>query len=282
MSVRLLIAVASMLLVNRLALAADPVTITHLVTEIDVDADFHAVQTVHYEFRADNAAAAQGIAQQPILYSEQLETLEIVEAATLKADGRRIPVDPTTVQTQLQAAASGVPAFNDLKRKVVIFPDVGAGDSISLTWRKRVEHPAFPGAFFAVSTFFRTVPFSDARLTITTPAGMPLLIEAHDVNVQHEERDGRNVYTWSYSGGAVGGDPAVLLPQDRVPRVFASSLPDWDSLGHRWAAMVADKAVVTPRIQALADQLTSGVTDRREQARRIYDWVGTHIRWVAI
>jgi hypothetical protein len=64
-----------------------------------------------------------------------LETLDIVEATTLKADGRRLPVDLTKVVTQLQPGVANMPIYGDLKRMVVIYPDVGAGDGISLTSR---------------------------------------------------------------------------------------------------------------------------------------------------
>jgi hypothetical protein len=102
------------------------------------------------------------------------------------------------------------------------------------------------------------------------------------VPTEEETREGNNVYRWHYRADAVPEDPALLLPIDRVPRVFASSLQDWNAFGHAWAALVADKVAVTPRIQSLADRLTAGVSDRREQARRLYDWVSTNIRWVAI
>jgi len=46
--------------------------------------------------------------------------------------------------------------------------------------------------------------------------------------------------------------------------------------------MAAGKAAVTPRIQALADEITAGISDRRDQAHRIYDWVSKHIRYVAV
>jgi len=35
--------------------------------------------------------------------------------------------------------------------------------------------------------------------------------------------------------------------------------------------MASGKAAVTPRIQALADEITAGTTDRREQTHLIYD-----------
>jgi hypothetical protein len=128
----------------------------------------------------------------------------------------------------------------------------------------------------------RTIPFEDARISITAPAAMKLTLDAHDVPTEQETHDGKTVYRWHYSAASVPEDPASLLAIDRVPRVFVSSLPDWDALGHTWARQVADKTALTPRIQALADDLTKGVDDRREQAKRLYDWVGTHIRWVGI
>ena len=80
----------------------------------------------------------------------------------------------------------------------------------------------------------------------------------------------------------MASDPAVLSPLDRAPRIFASTFPDWTAFSRDYAALVAPKAEVTPRIQSLADQLANGAADRRDEARRIYDWVSRHIRWVAI
>jgi hypothetical protein len=43
-----------------------------------------------------------------------------------------------------------------------------------------------------------------------------------------------------------------------------------------------DKSAVTPGIQKLADDITQGVTDRRQQAQALYNWVNHNIRYVAI
>jgi hypothetical protein len=275
--------VVPLYLISWIALAAEaPITIKVLESDTEIATDGTTVQTVHYEFRASNPVAAQGIAQQAISFSERLETLEIVEAPTLKADGRRLPVDLTKVVTQLQPGVANMPIYGDLKRMVVIYPEVGAGDGISLTWRRHVHHPLMPGAYSAISTFARTVPFDDARFSITAPVSMKLVLDAHGVQTDQETHDGKTVYRWHYRAAAVPIDPASLAPIDRVPRVFVSSIPNWDAFGHMWASLIADKAAVTPPIRTLADKLTAGITDRREQAKRLYDWVGTNIRWVAI
>ncbi|MEX0632225.1 transglutaminase family protein [Serratia ureilytica] len=39
---------------------------------------------------------------------------------------------------------------------------------------------------------------------------------------------------------------------------------------------------MTPGIQALADNITAGISDRREQAEALYRWVAQNIRYVAV
>ena len=41
-------------------------------------------------------------------------------------------------------------------------------------------------------------------------------------------------------------------------------------------------AQVTPGIRALADNITAGISDRREQAEALYRWVAQNIRYVAV
>ncbi len=77
-------------------------------------------------------------------------------------------------------------------------------------------------------------------------------------------------------------DPAALLPLDRAPRLFASTFRDWDEFARMYAGVVAPKAAVTPRIQALADEIAGAGADKRDKARRLYEWVSRRIRWVAI
>ena len=74
----------------------------------------------------------------------------------------------------------------------------------------------------------------------------------------------------------------TAAPIDRLPRLVVTSAPDWDAVGRGYATLAEPKSAVTPRVQALADELTAGVTDRRQQAERLYNWVAEHIRYIAI
>jgi hypothetical protein len=59
-------------------------------------------------------------------------------------------------------------------------------------------------------------------------------------------------------------------------------MPDYAAMAGAYAAIALPKEAVTPEIQRLADRITEGIADRRQQARAIYEWVSTHIRYVAV
>ena len=277
-------ALASALALAGPAIAAEPpASVRQFRLDTVVQQDGTAVQTFHIETAVSNDDAARREAQQPVFFTDGLERLELVEAYTQKPDGRRVPVEPGAVRTQLAPGVPNSPAYSDRKQMVAVMPDAAGGDLLVLTWRRTTLQPLFPGEFAQTSYFIRTIPWDSVEVTTTTPSDKPLQTEARDGPALGQTDDGgRHVYRWRYSAPAIAEDPAALSPLDRAPRLFASTFPDWAAYSRAYAALFAPKAVVTPRIQALADEVAAGTADRREQARRLYEWVGQHVRWVAI
>lgn len=250
--------------------------------DITVQDDGTAVYNLHFEMAVANDAAAQQNAQLPLTFSDAVEKLELVDAYTLKPDGRHVPVDASGVRVQLAPGVPNLPIYSDRKQMVAVFPEAAGGDVFVSNWRRSVFDPVIPGEFSHVSLFPRNTPWDDSQITITTPADKPLHTESHGP-VLHETTaaDGKHVYHWTYKALPMN-DAAVLSPLDRAPRLFASTMPDWPAFSRAYAALALPKTAITPRLQALADEVTTGVTDRREQARRLYEWVERHVRWVAV
>ena len=184
-----LVFVAVIAMLGRFAAAATdpPFTYTRADNETIVAADGSSVNEAHVVIRANNAGAAQALAQQVMAYSESLQSIEIVEAASIKPDGTSLKVDLAGVLTQLQPGLANLPMYGDLKRKVVIFPGVNAGDSISLTIRTRTLQPLFPGRYAFARTYLRTGAIESSHNVVRTPAAMPLAVEAHEVTVTTEQ-----------------------------------------------------------------------------------------------
>ena len=251
--------------------------------DITVGKDGLYTQVSHYEITPANDSVAKNLGQQSFPYSEATEDLEVTEAYTRKSDGTKLPVDPTHIFVQSPPGSSQAPMFDDLKQKVVVFPDLAANDTLVYTLTRHAKEAEFPGQFFFVTVYSRLVAWRDARVTITAPKSLPLSIENHDTPATHEAKGDTIVYQWTYSAPVpLTEEVASVSPVDREPRFFASTFRTYDELGHAYAALALPKAAVTPKVKALAEETTAGVTNRRAQAQKLYEWVSRHIRYVGI
>ena len=267
--------------------AANPVkpsVVVHkLAIDIDVAPDGSDVTTVHREQSPASLAAAAQIGQFAVNFNPSLERLDLLDAYTSKADGSQAKVDLAAIRSQLAPGIPDVPIFQDLQQKVMVFPDLGAGDTEVLTYRKYSDHPLFPGQFFWQVNFPPTTAWEDVVITITAPANYPLRTESFGPAFERREQDGKIRYIWHYNAtDVIAEDMAELSVWDRLPRIFVSSFPDYRALATDYAKLAEPKAAVTPSIQQRADDITAGITDRRAQAQAIYNWVSLHIRYVAL
>ena len=236
----------------------------------------------HVERLATNQSAAQKIAQQTVEYSESMETAEIEEALTRKVDGNVLKVDRTQIFAQAPPGSPQVPMFTDRKQKVIVFPDVGPDDLVVFTikWTRKAR---FVGQFFTGDVFQRGFAFENARVSVTLPKSMPVHVEALGVDHQVEEAGESITHSFLYKNPRLPVTAtAALSPWDTDPQYTISTFADYSAVAAAYRQMASGKVAVTPRVQALADEITVGTKDRRELAHLIYDWVSKHIRYVAI
>lgn len=254
-----------------------------LVTfDIDVQPDGSSTRLYHVEFQPKKEAVLKELGQLPLPYSASLDTVELVEAYTLKPDGRKLPVDPAAVYAQLVPGTPTLPMFDDQHQKVVVFPYVEVGDTLVLTARY-VEKPRIPGLFSLSWWFYPTDAIGDARITIKAPKSMPLATETHDIKFDRQDAGDRISYEWRYANPEPAAPSyAVVDLRDRVPRLSVSSFQSYEQLARAYAALAEPKMTPTPKIKALAAEITAGKSDRRARAEAIYGWVSRHIRYVGI
>jgi transglutaminase-like putative cysteine protease len=240
-------------------------------------------ETIHAQIGVNNSASAQQMGQQVLRYSEALSDLDVIEAYTIKPDGTKMAVSTAAIYSQLPEGAPQVPMFDDQRQKVVVFPDVEAGDTVDITFRRRDKAAILPGQFMFQRSFARFVAYDNVEVTITAPKTYPVYTEAHEVAFDRHDSGNNTVYHWHYAGaGSSVPDTSVLSPFGRSPRLLASSFKDYDALARAFAAILIPAATVTPKVQALADQVTQGITDKKLRAQRLYEWVSRHIRYVGI
>ena len=257
---------------NIVVAAAPPipaVILKALTGDVIVQPDGSYMMISHGEMLATNESAAHGIAQHRVEYSESMETAEVLEAFTRKADGKILEVDRAQIFPQAPPGSSQVPLFNDRKQKVIVFPDVSAEDTVVYTIKQTRKAP-FAEQFFFGGVFLRGVAFEDARMNITLPMTMAAHVDVRGVEHQVEEAGESITHKFLYRNPRPPvAAPAALSPWDTEPYYIISTFPDYAAIAAAYRQTASGKAAVTPRIQELADEITASASDRREQAHRI-------------
>ncbi|WP_158228877.1 DUF3857 domain-containing transglutaminase family protein [Chitinimonas sp. BJB300] len=247
---------------------------------IEADGSYLASNEVQLLLREERALQQEG--QQYIYLNKQLDQLVSLEAYTLKADGRKVPVTPEQIKTQADPVSSNAPMFNDGEYKVIVFPDLAVGDRAYFKYSRK-RQPVFPG-YFTSTTLPEFNPHKESTAIFDVPDSLALKVEAHGyVAVPALAAKGRKVYEWRYG----------LKPKDRIEagsvayidygdRLQVSTFKDYAELAKAYEQGVAEKAKPTPKLTALAKELTQGVSDARSKAMILSDWVRQNIRYVAI
>ena len=258
-----------------------PAKITVFNRQVEVAADGSSIVTAHNETKILQQNAIAVLGQLKLTYSDQLQQIDIAGAYTLKPDGRKIPVGPDAIITQQSPASQNAPMLSDSKQKVIIFPDVEVGDTLVYDATTRSK-PELPGNFLFDTLFPPALPVDDATIGIHVPKAMTLTLDSRDLNPAKSTDGDGLLYTVHYSNLHPSPDSAIQSVFDLAPRLSVSTFKDYDALAAAYALLATPAIGVTPAIQAKADEIAAGTSDRREQAHKIYDWVSLHIRYVAL
>jgi transglutaminase-like putative cysteine protease len=250
-----------------------------------LEADGSYVETMEVRETPLTRTAVEDMGQVDLSYSQNLAELEVLEAYVMKSDGRRIDVPKDAMKLQDDAASDGAPMFTDEKHRIIIFPQLEPEDSIVYKVRIRQHVAYFPGHFLESWNFPSNVDVKDARVDVSVPKAHPLVVDAQGFVAEAVEQGdaGRIHYRWTYrkSDAPDYKTRFAVSSFDFGARLHVSTMKDYRTLAAAYEARAADTAIPTDEIKQLADKLTKGVTDRREMARRLYDWVNLNIRYVA-
>ena len=246
------------------------------------DEQGRSVTTFEFEFSALDDKGAAAVAQESFSYNSYFSDLAGADLATVKADGRVIPVDPRAIRDQPAEADGGSPYFDERRVKIIAYPDVAAGDRIRgrMTWTDR--KPEFPGAFAGYWSQYANEPPGIMELTLDGPASMPLHVTARGVRHSEERIGDRIVHRVVFRQET----PRRLVDEvdgfDGARRFEASTFPDYAAFAATLAARNGPMAAPDDSIRALSGEIVGDAATLRVKVERIHDWVARHIRYVGI
>jgi transglutaminase-like putative cysteine protease len=254
-------------------------------TKLIVRPDLTAVATNTVRYKILRESAIRTLGQQTLSYVESLSLLEVIEAYTEKRDGRKIAVDQGHILTRDAATGLNAVYQRDAKVKTLIFPDVEVGDTLVYVTQVNRIDKRFPGHFNHQQVFSRSVPYETSQLTVDVPRSLGLRVHVGGDGLAHETIDAGEDrrYKFSYRPKAWSlEEPGAVSIWDREPQLVITTFKDMSELGASYWSSMKDQEAVDAGIQALAEEITKGISDRRAQAVAIDRWVKTNIRYVLV
>jgi len=252
----------------------------HIDTNVNPDGSF--LQATDVAYRVLDEEGQRALQQVTLSYTSNYQEESVVEAYTLKSDGRRIDVAPGNIL--FGRGASTLPGYEDITTITVVFPDLQVGDEIVLRTILNQKIAWIPGQFASGIYFDPAVAQRDASFAVSVPSDYPLVIDvAGMTGGAPMSAGGKTRRSWSFKSDAPEPiEPGAVMDPDTNPHVFVSSFSDYAAVARAANAWFAGKADVTPEISALADKLTAGISDPRAEAEKLYDFVASHIAYEQI
>lgn len=258
-----------------------PVTIA-IETDITINPDRTSLMRHTARIGVRTAAGVRTASQQTLSFIEGVETLEVIDAYTEKAGGRRVELDRNAIKVRSAVAGLDTDAAPDSRQMTLPFADVGVGDTVVLTTVRTVSVPTFEGHFAHAAVFPRSQAWTSVRQTITAPRSIPLNIAVRSADIAVETVNSADLvsHRFSYrpSGPVLAEEPGAVAAVDREPGFTISTFDSYEELGALYWRGLAGSPSASAEIADLAEEITSGIEERRAQAEAIEIWLKRNIR----
>lgn len=249
---------------------------------VNIHDDLSHTWDMHLALEALSDNGANEIGHYSKSYNRDLETMTLVEAYTLKANGKKIPIEANGVQTQVGVASgnNGI-SWPNVNVVQLTFPDVQKGDRTVIHFSGTVQQYPLPGWLQMQEYLNPAYTWENFSYTVQAPASQSIQLIAQGLSVQRSENAGQ--ITWKVTGKypPKTTDSRVANWQTSVPRLSISSFAKHEQLAAAYSAENRKKVVVDAQIQQLAADITKGHTSPYAQAQALYDWVRNNVRYVA-
>ncbi len=249
-----------------------------------VNADATSALDVYFEREALSDTGALIVGKYAQMVNKALQRYEVIEAYTLKADGRKLMVGKDGIQVQQGIATGGTGlSWPEAEVHQITFPDLQKGDKS--VWRTHLTTliPALPDWASYSSLGIPGVIYDRMRVRIEAPQSLALNVFSSGWKEEKTQVGQQAIWRFEFAQPtvqSVDNSPANTLAS--YPRIYASTYKDSPQLVAAYAQQANAKAIVTDEAKALAGRLVVGKSTTLAKAAAIHDWVRKNIRYVAV
>ena len=233
----------------------------------------------------------RALATRQFSFDRFYEGVEVLRLSVIKADGRRMELDPKAqCKEAVSRAMMGANIYDPNERVLTVsIPDRDVGDTIHMVVRQRTRIPQMTDSYGDIIGFESTSPILHMGVEISTPEVNPLrctaILGEIPGTVTHRVRTegGRVIHTWE--GRSIPqcfSEPGMPSLNTCGQRVLVSTSADWQSISKWYWGLSAPHLKATSAITAKARKLAKGGKTRIDKIKCIFRFVSQEIRYMGI
>lgn len=253
------------------------------------DADGILYRAYHHVYHAIGQSAVEGLANSIYSFDRERESIFLIEAATILADGTRLPVEAkgAFIQTPQHEAENSL--YTSQAELNLIFPQVAPGATTEAIVLVRENTPLMPGEFCTHHVFASGWPVHRRNIVVELPdsdwARMQTLATADSIAEPRVETPapGRTRRTWTQS----------LAPRSRweesapsgsycQPTLWLTTIPDWDHVAGWFYGLASSRSELGAELTAEVDRLTAGISDPTKIVDALQTAVSGEVRYTGL
>jgi hypothetical protein len=285
MKIKTLISLFLFIFSTHLFAAYEPmVTVEKHVRTIEINVDGTNTETEEEIDKIETQKGVDAFNQADFSYTKNMEALEILDAYTIRPDGKKVAVKKENIREKEDSLSDGVDSFSDIKHKLIIYPEVTIGSKIYAKTRLKTYKTKFKNHYFFYSV---GIPYhkqhNEINLIVNKPLQLNIDTFGFNGGLIKETKDKR-YYKYIYiQDTAIASEENQVHLFDFSPYLVISSFNSHEDLGDAYQKLNHPKAKVTNYIQGVADGIVNNAQlSKQDEAKLIYEWVVKNIRYVAV
>lgn len=260
-----------------------------VVQEIDIHYTYQddgtGTMVKHARVKVQDEAGAKAFSVLSIAYASASQTAKIVSVTVIHPDGAKVETPASDVMDLPARVTQEAPLYSDVKVLQVPVRGLRPGDTLEYTMRVEMTKAQDPGEFWGEEQFLKSLVVLKGSVTLNVPADKYVQVWNPGLKPEVSEVNGRKVYTWTYSQLK----PTQQLNKKKTasmtevkPSVAWTTFQNWQEVGAWYGSLAEPRLAPTAAIVAKANEITANAKTPEEQARAIYDFVSTHIRYIGV
>jgi hypothetical protein len=253
------------------------------------DASGRRVWATHLIEESVNESGAQVLGEFTREFRTEDQRMHLVTAHSIQPDGNRLPVEDRAVIMESPQSDAGNSMYGDRGQIRIIFSAMKPGVVREVLVVTEETSARIAGHFSTLEILGAYWPVRQSRLVLAMPvevesrlretklgAGLPSVIKA-------ALPDGTR--TWTYTKErlapdyAEGGRPP---PDQSGPALFFTTLPDWETFGNWYRALLKERSTLPEPLLSLANEWTRGAKTEADKIKAVLTHVARDVRYTGL